>query len=84
MKFNNNDTTKDLIDNNMSRKTYNKICSLMNYRKRLRKRKKSIERGLEKLISKGVVDKRGIVQLAKIISHLETNQQQLKELNKFA
>ena len=84
MKFNYYDTTKDLIDNNMSRETYNKICSLMNYRKRLRKRKKSIERGLEKLISKGVVDKRGIVQLAKIISHLETNRQQLKELNNFA
>ena len=52
MKFNYYDTTKDLIDNNMSRKTYNKICSLINYRKRLRKRKKSIERGLEKLVSK--------------------------------
>ncbi|HAI17998.1 MAG TPA: hypothetical protein DCM10_08285 [Xanthomarina gelatinilytica] len=84
MKFNYYDTTKDLIDNNMSRKTYNKICSLINYRKRLRKRKKSIERGLEKLVSKGIVDEKSILQLGKINVYLELNQQKLKELNNFA
>ena len=84
MKFNYYDTTKDLIENNMSRNTYNKICSLMNYRKRLLKRKKSIERGLKRLAPQSVVGKRGVIQLSKINVYLELNQQKLKELNNFA
>ena len=84
MKFNYYDTTKDLIDNNMDRKTYNKICSLINYRRRIYKRKKSLEKGLEKLVPKRIVDEKLILQLGKINVYLEFNDQKLKELNNFA
>tara|TARA_Y100001951_G_C11279387_1_gene264248 strand:+ start:209 stop:463 length:255 start_codon:yes stop_codon:yes gene_type:complete len=84
MKFNYYDTTKDLIDNNMDRKTYNKICSLINYRRRLYKRKKSLEKGLEKLVPKRIVDEKLILQLGKINVYLEFNDQKLKEFHNFA
>ena len=84
MKFNQYDTTKDLIANNMSRKTYNKICSLINYRRRLYKRKKSLEKGLKILVKENIVDEKSILQLGKINVYLELNNQKLKELHKFA
>ena len=84
MKFNYYDTTKDLIDNNMDRKTYNKICTLINYRRRLYKRKKSLEKGLEKLVPKRIVDEKLILQLGKINVYLEFNDQKLKEFHNFA
>tara|TARA_R100000234_G_C4895074_1_gene133196 strand:- start:57 stop:311 length:255 start_codon:yes stop_codon:yes gene_type:complete len=84
MKFNYYDTTKDLIDNNMDRKTYNKICSLINYRRRLYKRKKSLEKALKILVKKKIVDEKLILQLGKINVYLEFNDQKLKELHNFA